>query len=95
MKKALSVLLCICMVLSVFTALPLAALAATLDEANEPVGASSGTTGDCTWTLDDSGVLTISGSGEMGSYTNNTSPDPRVTFGICHLKLTISSFDKL
>ena len=89
MKKALSVLLCICMVLSVFTALPLAALAATLDEANEPVGASSGTTGDCTWTLDDSGVLTISGSGEMGSYTNNTSPWGRnITSVIIHAGVT-------
>ena len=28
--------------------------------------AASGTTGDCTWTLDDAGNLTISGNGKMG-----------------------------
>ena len=28
-----------------------------------------GTTGDCTWTLDDEGTLTISGNGEMGAYS--------------------------
>ena len=32
------------------------------------VGASSGTTGDCAWTLDDDGVLTISGNGNMEDY---------------------------
>ncbi len=31
-------------------------------------GAASGTTGDCTWTLDDNGVLTISGNGAMADY---------------------------
>ena len=34
----------------------------------ETIGASSGTTGDCTWSLDDDGVLTISGNGAMGDY---------------------------
>ena len=29
---------------------------------------NSGTTGDCTWTLDDEGVLTISGNGAMADY---------------------------
>ncbi len=34
---------------------------------------SSGTTGDCTWTLDDNGLLTISGSGAMGNnFVNST-----------------------
>ena len=59
-----------------FTTMPLAASAATLDEVAQPVGASSGTTGDCTWTLDDEGTLTISGNGAMGDYkeknTNGT-----------------------
>lgn len=32
------------------------------------VGATSGTTGDCTWTLSDDGVLTISGNGAMEDY---------------------------
>ena len=66
MKKAISVLLCLCLVLSVFTVVPFAASAAEVTE--ETVGASSGTTGDCTWTLDDNGVLTISGNGNMGDY---------------------------
>ena len=30
---------------------------------------ASGTTGDCTWELDDKGRLTISGNGAMGNYT--------------------------
>ncbi len=34
---------------------------------------TSGTTGDCTWTLDGS-VLTISGNGEMGNYYYPTGP---------------------
>ena len=68
MKKALSILLCLCLVLSVFTAMPFTASAATLDETTESVGASSGTTGDCTWTLSGDGVLTISGNGRMGDY---------------------------
>ena len=56
------------------TALPFTASAATLDEAAQSTGASSGTTGDCTWTLDDDGVLTISGNGAMGKYNINTAP---------------------
>ena len=47
------------------TAVPFAVSAA---EAPQSTGASSGTTGDCTWTLDDNGVLTISGDGEMEDY---------------------------
>lgn len=30
---------------------------------------TKGTTGDCTWTLDENGLLTISGNGAMGNYT--------------------------
>ena len=34
----------------------------------------TGTTGDCTWTLDtETGVLTISGNGKMGDYNNTSS----------------------
>lgn len=69
MKKRLlavtSVLLVCCML---FTAFPVAA--ATVGGNN--VGASSGTTGDCTWTLYN-GTLTISGNGAMGNYTFNWS----------------------
>ncbi len=47
--------------------MPFTVSAAEATEA--PSGATSGTTGDCTWTLDDNGVLTISGNGAMGDYT--------------------------
>jgi len=35
----------------------------------EKLGLLSGTTGDCTWTLSDDGVLTISGNGATGDYS--------------------------
>ena len=57
MKKAISVLLCLCLALSVFTVVPFAASAAEVTE--ETVGATSGTTGSCRWSLDDEGNLTI------------------------------------
>ena len=63
-KKTLAVLLSATLLFSV---VPLAAAAAETT-VQESVGASSGTTGECTWTLDDNGVLTISGNGEMGVY---------------------------
>ena len=55
MKKFLSVILAICLVVAM---VPITASAET---------ATSGTTGDCTWTLDGT-VLTISGNGEMEGY---------------------------
>ena len=52
-NRIFSLLVTLCMVFSLFTALPITANAAT-----------SGTCGDnVTWTLDDSGTLTISGTG--------------------------------
>ena len=71
-KKSLAVLLS---VLLLFTAVPFTASTATLDEAEQSVGASNGTTGDCTWTLDDYGTLTISGNGAMGDYSERYSDD--------------------
>ena len=68
MKKAISVLLCLCLALSVFTVVPFAASAAEVTE--ETVGATSGTTGSCRWSLDDEGNLTISGYGAMGDYSS-------------------------
>ncbi|MED9970341.1 MAG: hypothetical protein UFA98_10080, partial [Ruminococcus sp.] len=62
-KKPLAVILAALLLL---TAFPFAASAAV---AAEQVVASSGITGDCTWTLDDEGTLVISGNGEMGQYT--------------------------
>ena len=40
------------------------------------VGASSGTTGDCVWTLDDEGKLTISGNGSMELFYYEGYPAP-------------------
>ena len=65
-KKSLALLLSAMML---FTAVPFAASAAATAE--QSVGASSGTTGDCTWTLDDNGTLTISGNGAMGNYSKD------------------------
>ena len=72
MKKVLSVILSVTLLLSVFTALPFTASAAALDEAAQPVGAQSGKAGDnCTWKLEN-GVLTISGKGKMYNYSSET-----------------------
>ena len=65
-NKILSLVLCLTMVLGVFAVVPFSAGAAEADVAE--TGESSGTTGDCTWTLDDNGVLTISGNGAMADY---------------------------
>ena len=67
LKKTISLLLAVIIMATTFTALPFTASAAENLEMSE-VGASSGTTGDCTWTLDDNGTLTISGNGAMEDY---------------------------
>ena len=77
MKKAISVLLCLCLALSVFTVVPFAASAAEVTE--ETVGATSGTTGSCRWSLDDEGNLTISGNGAMVDYDATYSNDTWIT----------------
>ena len=77
MKKAISVLLCLCLTLSVFTVVPFAASAAEVTE--ETVGAKSGTTGSCRWSLDDEGNLTISGNGAMVDYDATYSNDTWIT----------------
>lgn len=61
--RSLAVLLAAVML---FSALPFTASAAA--KAQDPVGVISGTTGDCTWTLDDNGTLTISGNGAMKDH---------------------------
>ena len=67
MKKTIAVLLSVLLCCSALTAMPVSAFAATTAE--QTVGATSGTTGDCTWTLDKAtGTLTISGNGAMGKY---------------------------
>ena len=60
MKRLLSFLLSVMLILSV---VPMGLFSITASA----VTATSGTTGDCTWTLDGT-VLTISGNGEMGNY---------------------------
>ena len=66
MKKLISILLSAILLSTVICAAPFTVSAAV--EETEVVGASSGTTGDCTWTLDSNGTLTISGNGNMGNY---------------------------
>lgn len=44
------------------------------------VGVSSGTTGDCTWTLDDNGTLTIGGGKKLGFYYDNWNGQPWYSF---------------
>ncbi len=63
MKKLLSAALVLVMM---FTLIPLGAVAASAET-------TSGTTGDCTWTLAN-GVLTISGNGAMGDYEYGECP---------------------
>ena len=60
MKKLLSFLLSIMLILSV---VPMGLFSITASA----VTATSGTAGDCTWKLDGT-VLTISGNGAMGNY---------------------------
>ena len=70
-NKILSIISIITFVIGV-AALPCQAMAAE-DNASS-IGKSSGTTGSCTWSLDDNGVLTISGEGSMGSYQQEPAP---------------------
>ena len=59
MKKFLSLILAVCLVIAM---VPMGAFSVTASAET-----ATGTTGDCTWTLDGT-VLTISGNGEMGDY---------------------------
>ena len=70
LKKPLAVMLSLMLIISAFTALPVTASAATAESA---AGAKSGKTGDCTWSLDDNGTLTISGNGAMKDYYSTES----------------------
>ena len=68
-KKIISLLLSLIMTLSVFSIVPFTANADEKSVTETGYGETSGATGDCTWTLDDNGVLTISGNGKMGYYS--------------------------
>ena len=65
MKRLIAVLLSLMMALSAFMVVPFTASAEEAD--TDETGLTSGTTGDCTWTLDGT-ELTISGSGAMADY---------------------------
>ena len=66
-KKALSLLLCL--------ALGIGLLALTSERVQATEIVDSATSGEkLTWTLDDAGTLTISGSGAMGNYSFGRSP---------------------
>ena len=65
LKKLTAILLTLLMMTTTVLALPFTASAAKEEES---VSAASGTTGDCIWTVDDEGTLTISGNGTMGNY---------------------------
>ena len=80
MKKAISILLYLCLALSVFTVVPFAASAAEVTE--ESVGATSGATCDCTWSLNDDGVLTISGNGATENYSIKSSNGTYITVAL-------------
>ena len=60
MKKSKRIISLVLSILMIVTSLPLMAV--------ESFAATSGKTGDCTWTLDSDGVLTISGNGNMEDY---------------------------
>lgn len=82
-KKLTAVLLSVILIATAFTSLPVTAQAASADVS---AGASSGTTGNCSWSLDDSGVLTVSGSGAMANYSHSSAP-----WGRAITKVVISS----
>ena len=64
MKKLLSILLSVCLILTALIIIPITADSAQADYA---VTGESGETGDCTWSLEGT-KLTISGSGAMADY---------------------------
>ena len=65
-KKLIALLLTLCMMLSL---LPTAVFA------EEPDEVTSGTCGETiTWTLDSTGLLTLTGTGSTGNYEDSTSP---------------------
>ena len=72
MRKKLQTISAIMLaVLLLTTALPFSVSAA--ESETDSLGAKSGTTGDCTWTRDDDGTLTISGNGAMKNYYQSSS----------------------
>lgn len=73
----MAVLLALVIMIGIVVISPVSVGAAT---AAESVGASSGTTGDCTWTLDDNGTLNIGGGKQLGDYYYNWNGQPWYSF---------------
>lgn len=65
MKKGTCILLVYAILMTLLVVAPFTANANEKDVAETGGIIDSGTTGDCTWTLDDKGLLTISGRGRM------------------------------
>ena len=63
MKKTRKIISLLLSILMIITSVPLMAV-----ESFAADTVQSGTTGECTWTLDSDGVLTISGNGKMEDY---------------------------
>ncbi len=63
MKKTRKIISLLLSLLMIITSVPLMAVNSFAADV-----VKSGTTGDCTWTLDSDGVLTISGNGKMKNY---------------------------
>lgn len=87
-KRGIGLLLVLCMLMSMFTALPMTASAAT-----------SGTCGsNLTWTLDDNGALTISGTGDMWDWNyDNRAPwnDIRNNVKTAIIEIGVTSIDSM
>ena len=66
-------LLALLMVTTTFSVMPLTVSAAEATE--DSVGAISGTIGKCTWTVNDYGVLTISGKKTVTNQPDTTAPE--------------------
>lgn len=71
MKKLISIILSVLMILSSFSVMSLVSAKET--NVASTGAANSGTTGDCTWSFDESaGTLTISGNGAIPHYDSST-----------------------
>ena len=71
MKKGTCILLVYAILMTLLVFAPFTANANEKDIASTGEIIDSGITGDCTWTLDDKGLLTISGNGEMDSSSRH------------------------
>jgi len=71
MKKGICILLVYAILMTLLVVAPATANASEKGIASSGELVESGTTGDCTWTLDDKGVLIVSGTDTTGYYDSN------------------------